>query len=178
MMAFLRFAGVLTLLVGCSGGASSGGDPAGAPGRGAGGGAAGESGQAGAGGGVGDSPDGGLLADAAVGGSAGAAVGGSAGAAVGGAAACPGVPSGCGGAAPSFSAEVAPLLHQACGPCHLAGGVESKRLLTDYAHVQPQRGAILSQLAACLMPPSDAPPLTVTERELLLQWLVCGAPGP
>jgi hypothetical protein len=151
---------------GLQGGAGAGGDAGAAANTGAGSG--GEAGVSGGGGSPGAAGSGGLAGEGGAGGLAGE----------GGAVACAPLPAGCPGTAPSFAEEVAPRLHASCWPCHNAGGVQSKRLLTDYAHVMPQRGAILSQLASCLMPPSGSPPLSEADRTVILDWLLCGAPGP
>ena len=69
-----------------------------------------------------------------------------------------------------------PLLAAHCSPCHFAGGSEASRLFADHAHVFPQRGEILSQLARCAMPPPDGPsPLASADRTTITAWLVCGA---
>ncbi len=47
---------------------------------------------------------------------------------------------------------------------------------STYAGVHANFGAMLSTLAACLMPPPDAGQPTLAEREALLAWLVCAAP--
>ena len=60
---------------------------------------------------------------------------------------------------------------------HFPGGKEAQRLLTDYAHVNAQVGAVLSQVHGCRMPPADGPPLTAEGRKILQSWLVCGAPN-
>jgi hypothetical protein len=36
---------------------------------------------------------------------------------------------------------------------------------------------VLTEVYACQMPPVDADPLSATERQALLAWLVCGAPN-
>lgn len=85
-------------------------------------------------------------------------------------AACPTTP-------PSYAKDVAPVIQQACTPCHAAGGRESSRLLVGYANAFANRGPVLNQVHACKMPPRDAPPLAAEGRKVLLEWLVCGAPN-
>jgi hypothetical protein len=36
--------------------------------------------------------------------------------------------------------------------------------------------SIATQLVSCSMPPAGAPPLGADERQLILDWLTCGAP--
>ncbi len=48
--------------------------------------------------------------------------------------------------------------------------------MTTYAKVFSQRQAMLSQVAACLMPTAAAPALAAAQRSALLQYFVCGAP--
>jgi hypothetical protein len=87
------------------------------------------------------------------------------------------LPAACPVQAPSYQAEVAPLLEARCVGCHAAGQVASNRLLDGYGSVFSQRAAVLRQTYACQMPPADAgAPLTAAERAVLLGWLVCGAP--
>jgi hypothetical protein len=95
-----------------------------------------------------------------------------------GSASCPeDLPAACPSPPPSYAKDVAPVFQASCTPCHAAGGQQQSRLLTDYAHVFPQRSAVLNQVHACKMPPSNGPPLTAEGRKLLLAWLVCGAPN-
>ena len=77
--------------------------------------------------------------------------------------------------APTFAKDIAPLVSASCATCHAPGGRESSRLLTNYDQVYAQRGAVLSQVNACRMPPRDGPPLSAAGRKALLTWLVCGA---
>jgi len=80
---------------------------------------------------------------------------------------------------PSYANDIAPLVVAHCLPCHAAGGTASDRDLTTYANVAHIESTVLSQVYACLMPPSDAgadAALTTQERDELLQWLVCGSP--
>ena len=81
---------------------------------------------------------------------------------------------------PSYTADVAPLVHNTCLPCHAKGGTASDRDLTTYRGIVRIESTVLSQIYSCDMPPADAGPdaaLTAPERTLLLQWLVCGAPN-
>jgi uncharacterized membrane protein len=48
--------------------------------------------------------------------------------------------------------------------------------MQTWAQVFPQAQSILSQVHACRMPPAGEPPLLASERQLILAWVVCGAP--
>ncbi len=76
----------------------------------------------------------------------------------------------------TFDSGIAELLHSRCSPCHMPGGVEQSRLLSDYAHVSGERMSIASQLVPCSMPPSGSSPLSSSERQQILDWLACGGP--
>jgi hypothetical protein len=78
-------------------------------------------------------------------------------------------------ALPSYQVDVAPILQRDCIPCHGPSGAAGYDE-TSYSQVYDQRGAILSQVSACLMPSVGSPQLTIPERLALLDWLVCGAP--
>ncbi len=94
-----------------------------------------------------------------------------------GAAACPDdLPAACPSVQPSYAKDVAPVVQQACTPCHAPGGQQSNRQLVTYAGAFGNRSPMLNQVHACRMPPRDAPPLDAEGRKVLLDWLVCGAP--
>ena len=78
---------------------------------------------------------------------------------------------------PSYQNDVAPIFANRCTACHSPTGQEPTRLLTDYADVFAQRSAVLTQVYGCLMPPAGAMAPSASERALLLDWLVCGAPN-
>jgi hypothetical protein len=94
------------------------------------------------------------------------------------AAVCPhDLPNSCPSPEPSWMNDVAPIIDQACGPCHGVGGVEQPVFdFSTYQGVHKNFGAILSNVYSCLMPPPDAGGLTDSQRQLLLGWLVCAAP--
>ena len=92
-----------------------------------------------------------------------------------GGASCGATPTACPAPPPRYAADVAPILAKSCSPCHLPGGKEQNRLLTSYGEVFPQRGAVLSQLINCKMPPSDGPAVTPEDRAKVVGWLLCGA---
>ncbi|CAN5924444.1 hypothetical protein BH11MYX4_BH11MYX4_39710 [soil metagenome] len=85
------------------------------------------------------------------------------------------VPAACPAGAPTYAKDIGPLIQGSCATCHAPGGRQSSRLLTTYDQVFAQRGAILTQVNACRMPPRDGTPLTAGARKALLAWLVCGA---
>jgi hypothetical protein len=76
----------------------------------------------------------------------------------------------------SYRLEIAPILEQRCLGCHFPGNTQSGNVLEDYADVFRQRQTVLSRIYSCVMPPAEAPPLTSSERQALLEWFVCGAP--
>ena len=86
----------------------------------------------------------------------------------------------CPAVAPSFAAEVDPIIQGVCVTCHSPGGMEASRPLTTYAQITApvNKGTAFGQLLDCLMPPANAPkPLTPAERQTLLEWFACGAPA-
>ncbi len=88
------------------------------------------------------------------------------------------VPATCQSPVPSYGADIQPIIHASCGPCHLPGGVSAaKHDFSTYLGVASQRGTIQGQVSGCLMPFPGAPPLPHTDGEKLLDWLVCGAPN-
>jgi len=91
---------------------------------------------------------------------------------------CPDVQqAGCPAGALTYDTGIGDLLTARCTPaCHAAGGSEATRPLTDYGHAAGLRISIANQLLSCSMPPAGAPPLSPDERQLILDWLTCGAP--
>jgi hypothetical protein len=86
------------------------------------------------------------------------------------------LPADCPEPTPSYQDEIAPIIADACVPCHGPGGPESTRDLSTYQAVFDQRVDVLGQIYGCRMPPHGAAPLEPDERQALLGWLVCGAP--
>jgi len=77
---------------------------------------------------------------------------------------------------PSYKTTIAPILQTTCiVGCHTAMGTAGFPENT-YAEVYNQRGAILSQVAVCQMPPLNGPVMSDEERIALTGWLECGAP--
>ncbi len=96
------------------------------------------------------------------------------------AATCPDdIPSACALPAPSYVADVAPIVAQRCGSCHGLGGVEYPAVdLSTHAAFVRQQHSVLSVLATCRMPQAGSPQLQAAQRATLLNYLVCGAPEP
>jgi len=88
---------------------------------------------------------------------------------------CPSLVRACPRQVPSYAHEVEPLLANRCVVCHSPYGGYGFDEET-HAEVAAQSGAMLTQVADCMMPPSGMAPLTTAERQALLDWLVCGAP--
>ena len=90
---------------------------------------------------------------------------------------CPSdLPGACPSPAPTYASDVAPIITARCASCHGPGGVEAAHDFTSYAGVYAERTHVLSQVYGCLMPPPSTLPLSASERQTLLAWLVCDAP--
>jgi hypothetical protein len=76
---------------------------------------------------------------------------------------------------PSYASVVAPIIAIRCVSCHSPGGVEPVHLLETYDEVFKNRGPVLDQVDACLMPQDGSMP--ESERTVLLTWFVCDAPN-
>jgi cytochrome c peroxidase len=87
----------------------------------------------------------------------------------------PGMPR-CEGDAPSYRAEIAPMLQGRCLRCHQASAPAERWLLDDRAHVVALAASVAGQVRGCQMPPPESPPLADAERQRLLSWIACGAP--
>ena len=87
--------------------------------------------------------------------------------------------------APTFSRDVAPILHRNCVTCHRPGEAAPMSLVT-YADARPWARAIARQVGDGVMPPwhADAAPgtfenerrLTSEEKDLIARWAAAGAP--
>src|SRR6185436_15412661 len=94
-------------------------------------------------------------------------------------------PDGAGGAVPTFTKDVAPILYKNCTTCHRPGEIAPMSLLT-YADARPYAKAIRDEVGEGHMPPwhADAPAgtfenerrLTDDEKKTLLAWVAGGAP--
>jgi hypothetical protein len=84
----------------------------------------------------------------------------------------------CSAPAPSYAADIAPVIARRCLPaCHQPGGIEQVQPLTNYAEVYFRRVNVLQQVYHCRMPPADKPELPAEEVTTFLNWLVCGSPN-
>jgi len=83
---------------------------------------------------------------------------------------------GCPDSALTYDTGIGDLLTERCSPCHAAGGIEASVLLTDYDHVSRRQMSIASQIITCSMPQAPSPPLSLQERQEILDWLSCGGP--
>ena len=90
---------------------------------------------------------------------------------------------------PTWHQDVAPLVAQHCGTCHVDGGI-APFALTSYDDAAPIASQMLKQVMAGTMPPwgavgecatprklKDDPTLTSAEIELLKAWTAAGAPA-
>jgi len=90
---------------------------------------------------------------------------------------CPNdLPTSCVMPIPSYQTTVSPIFNAYCSICHSPGGQQSGTPLQTYEQIYGIRGEVLNQIYSCRMPPSGQPAPTTSERQILLQWLVCGAP--
>ena len=98
---------------------------------------------------------------------------------------CPPPPtSGCpDGGGPSFADVYQSVLHPVCDNCHSPDGGEPSMPLITYQQVYGKNGDEIRQIRnqvfyQCLMPPSNAlQPLADGGREILWDWIACGAPN-
>ena len=85
------------------------------------------------------------------------------------------VPAACPAGAPTYAKDIGPIIQGSCAVCHAPGGRVPGQQLVTYDQVHAQRGAILSQVNACRMPPREGTALAADARKALIAWLVCGA---
>jgi hypothetical protein len=86
------------------------------------------------------------------------------------------VPTSCPVASLSYSSGVGDTLKTSCSPCHADFGVEGTVLLTSYKEVSKRLTSVAGQLETCTMPPAGSPPISPSDRQAILDWIVCGAP--
>lgn len=97
---------------------------------------------------------------------------------------CPPPPtSGCpDGGGPNFAEVYQNVFHPVCDNCHSPDGGEPSKPLITYQQVYGKNGDEVKQIRnqvfyQCLMPPSNAPqPLPDAGRQVLWDWIACGAP--
>jgi hypothetical protein len=90
---------------------------------------------------------------------------------------CPGPPPTCPQTVPHYQPDVSNAIQANCTICHFPGGTGASWPLTTYDEVYAIRDSVQSQIASCKMPPPGWPPMTPAIREMVLAWLVCGAPN-
>ena len=88
-------------------------------------------------------------------------------------------------AAPTFSADVAPIMYAKCVTCHRPGEVAPMSLIT-YKDVRPWAGSIREKVSSRVMPPWHADrqygsfrneqSLTQSEIDTIVKWASAGAP--
>jgi hypothetical protein len=84
---------------------------------------------------------------------------------------------GCDGEAPSYHADVMPLLEHYCFECHSKGGDAAEdHDFSNYTVLHAQRRALSAELEAGAMPPPDHAQPSRSERALLARWACSGAP--
>jgi hypothetical protein len=86
----------------------------------------------------------------------------------------PSVP--CTGLAPTYIADVGPVLARRCFPCHHSGGEAAED--HDFSKLEvlrAQRVAVVANVVSHTMPPPGQPALDSAETALLLNWAACGA---
>jgi hypothetical protein len=85
----------------------------------------------------------------------------------------------CPATVPSYANVIAAIVAKKCTVCHQPGGRETANQFDTYAKIMKNSNNIhmLTQVYACRMPKSCGEPLTPSERQSLLKWLVCGAPN-
>jgi uncharacterized membrane protein len=79
--------------------------------------------------------------------------------------------------APTYQADVGPLIQKYCAGCHSPDGGNPALLLQTFEDVTATKGMqithVLSRFKACVMPPADAPQPTSAERTVILTWFAC-----
>jgi hypothetical protein len=92
------------------------------------------------------------------------------------------------GGGPSFEGDVLPIFHAVCDNCHAPDGSPPQTpFLTNYQQIYgptsgPNAGSEIGTFYTyvfelCAMPPANATvPLSDEQRQILLDWYVCGAP--
>jgi uncharacterized membrane protein len=90
---------------------------------------------------------------------------------------CPTSPASCPANAPHYTPDVATAIQANCTICHAQGGSGASWPLTTYDEIYTLRFDVQSQIDACKMTPLGWPPMTPEVREMVLTWLVCGAPN-
>jgi hypothetical protein len=90
---------------------------------------------------------------------------------------CPPPPQTCPQTAPHYQPDVATAIQANCTICHYPGGTGANQPLTSYNEIYAVRLTVQGQIASCKMTPPGWPPMTAAVRDMVLAWLVCGAPN-
>jgi len=90
---------------------------------------------------------------------------------------CSPPPASCPANPPHFTPDVSDAITYNCALCHAPGGSGASQPLTTYDEIYALRLTVQGQIAACKMPPLGWPPMTPAVRDMVLTWLVCGAPN-
>jgi len=100
---------------------------------------------------------------------------------------CPVADAGSCSSPPSYQNDVTPIVDTYCNNCHAAGVDGGPWPLGGYQNVYDWKELMVIDLLGCtipeithghLMPPADAPsPLPHDRRDVMVSWLLCGAPN-
>jgi hypothetical protein len=90
---------------------------------------------------------------------------------------CPPPPESCPAEVPHYNPDVAAVIQASCTACHSPGGSGASWPLTNYDELYAIRFSVQGQIASCKMPPVGWPPMDPADRDMVLTWLVCGAPN-
>lgn len=90
---------------------------------------------------------------------------------------CATLPSECSGVVPSYTSDVSPIIAARCAICHKQDDPSGAWPFETHDDISDWRSSILAELRSCSMPPPDSgKALPESERALLVNWLICGAP--
>ena len=90
---------------------------------------------------------------------------------------CVGIPATCPMQQPSYARDIAPIFAAKCNTCHSEAVDSGPWPLTEYSYISDWQTNVLADIQYCTMPPAGAPPLTSTEQDAILAWIVCNAPN-
>lgn len=84
----------------------------------------------------------------------------------------------CASPAPSFAADISPILERSCDTCHSMDNTDGIWPLHEYVDVAAWSDLIISDLLDCSMPPPDSgTSFPESDRQKLFAWLACGSPN-
>jgi hypothetical protein len=102
---------------------------------------------------------------------------------------CPVLNPACPTPPPSYASQVAPIIKQACLPCHTPGQqpYAAPFALNTWQGVSGLHGTVVEQLYICAMPNGDGGPafvldggpvlLSNADKLTVMDWCLCGAPN-